>query len=590
MNMNIYAEAVQNSACAFAYHEAVFDDNNKMIDYIFLDVNRSFEQMTGLCKERIVNKRFVQDIAQDKASALKWVEIYEKVLMDNQVTEFEEHSAEYDKYFYIRAYSPEKNHFVTLFNDRTSEKKILEISKYLLKGLGSQSDYEKIAQLAYNLSGARFVAFNLFREGGKDFTTVALCGVPEHLKKGLELLKFEVVGKVWPYDHRKEQRTRDGDITYFESLTDLSADAVPKQITRRIEKMFDLGKIVVAKIKKEEKVLGDFTFFLDKGSFLNNQDILMIYMSQLGLFIEKNRLDAALRENQKLFYSLAEHAPIGFISCNTAGEITYANTKLLEIMGSPSIEETKRVNLFEFSKLRESGFSDKLKECIENDRFITFEIGYSSAWGKYAWIRAHFTPAKENETVTGANIIIDDITEMKKHKDDLIEKAQRDPLTNAYNWNAFDTLLPERIRKSGEEELISCLAVVDVDNFKSINDNYGHKTGDNVLKYLAARIRDELRESDLIIRTGGDEFVIYLHNCGGPENADRFIKRIFDKISSKYRISNGEAEGQFSLDVGCSIGVSFFPKDGSNEDALMIKADEALYKVKRSGKAAYLIA
>ena len=117
----------------------------------------------------------------------------------------------------------------------------------------------------------------------------------------------------------------------------------------------------MARIKKEGKTLGDFTLFFKKGKQLKNRDLLILYTSLLGLYIEKSRLDTELKTHQKMLYTLAEYAPIGFLSCDRTGKITYTNEKLLEIIDSPSAEATKEVNLLTFDKLIESGFSDKLR-------------------------------------------------------------------------------------------------------------------------------------------------------------------------------------------------------------------------------------
>jgi diguanylate cyclase (GGDEF)-like protein len=243
----------------------------------------------------------------------------------------------------------------------------------------------------------------------------------------------------------------------------------------------------------------------------------------------------------------------------------------------------------ELPPLKERGFSNKLLECMEKDREIIYEMGYESMWGKNSWLRVHYSPNKENDEVTGANIVVDDITDKKIKEDDLKEMAHRDPLTRAYNRNALESILLERINEANDNNLVSCVAIVDVDDFKNINDSYGHRIGDSVLKYLAARVKHELREQDLIIRTGGDEFLIYLHNIKNKEATVHFIKRIFKKISSGYRFVEDEASESMSLDVSCSIGCSFFPEDGKTVEELMAKADISLYKVKNCCKANYHI-
>lgn len=584
----VYADSISNAQCAFAYHEGVFDDAGEMVDYIFLDVNKAFEDITGLKKEDVIGKRFVRDIIGDKEHGIHWAKIYEKVMKERNLIEFEEYSEENRKFFSVKAFSPEKNRFASLILDRTIEKKLQEIVQYFIDSIGDNVDYECIAKFACDISGADYAVFNLFDKNGLDFTTVAVQGVNERFKKLSKFLGFEIVGKRWPYDPIKEEMTKGQEITIFNALHDLTGTKIPKEITLRLEKVFKIGIVAVAKIRKDGKDLGDFTLIFKKNNRFKNEELFLLYLSQLGLFLEKNRLASELNESQKMFYTLAEYAPVGFLSCNTKGTITYANKRLIELMGSSSYDTTKKINLLEFTNLTECGFSQKLKECMQNEKNIEYEFAYKSLWGKFNWLRSYFTPIKENNTVIGANIVIDDITDNKTFEYDLKEKVFRDPLTRAYNRHALENKLPSRLSEVKLKGTISCIAIVDIDNFKEINDNFGHKAGDAVLKYLATRVKKELREDDLFIRTGGDEFLIYLHDIREEKNASNFIKRIFDKITGSYRLMD-ENDEPYKIYVSCSIGASFFPKDGSSVETLMAKADKALYKVKNSGKSNYQI-
>lgn len=585
---DVYRDAIENSGCAFAYHEAVFDDKGAMVDYIFLDVNKAFEEITGLKRENIINKRFVRDIIGDKECGIHWAKIYEKVITERSILEFEEYSEENRKYFSVMAFSPETNRFVSLIADKTIEKKLQEIVRYFIDNIGDNIDHEIITRFACDISGADYAAFNLFDKNGIDFTTVSLQGVTKKFKKVSKFLGFELVGKKWPYDPIKEEKTKGREITFFESLLDLTGSKIPKEIVLRLEKLFKIGTVAVTKIRKDGKDLGDFTLIFKTGNRFKNEELFLLYLSQLGLFLEKNRLAAELNASQKMFYALAEFAPVGFLSCSTKGSITYANKRLIELMGSPSYEKTKNINLLDFVSLRECGFSGKLEECMTQDRIIEYEFAYKSIWGKFNWLKAYFTPMKENGLVVGANIVLDDITEKKKSEYDLREKMFRDPLTKAYNRHALDNKLPDRLSEVKIKGLVSCIAIMDIDNFKYINDTFGHKAGDGILKYLATRVKKELREDDLLIRTGGDEFLIYLHDIGDEENALKLIKRIFEKISGSYRLTD-DNNGSYKLDVSCSIGASFFPRDGEKVESLMAKADSALYKAKKSGKSNYFL-
>ncbi|MCR3956019.1 MAG: sensor domain-containing diguanylate cyclase [Gudongella sp.] len=588
--MDVYRGAIENTKCAFAYHRAVYDKEGNMVDYVFLDVNKAFEDLLGLTRDSVLNKRFVRDISRNYDYAMKWVKIYSQVVMESRPIEIDEFSEEFGRHFQIRAYSPEKDHFVTIFLDRTSEMMLLKNSRYFIDSLGQKLDYRHITQQAMELSGADYAAFNLFDDNGRDFKTMALCGDQEDIDTVLETMKINPSDIMkWDHDPEREKKIGNKQITVLESMYDLVGDVIPKELLDELVQEFKIGKVAVARITKDGKSLGDFTLIFRGDNDIRNREMLLFYLTQLGLFMEKTRAESELRKSRESFYTLAENAPIGFMSCTTDGQITFANKKLLEILDSPSREATLNINVFNLPELMDNGFTQKLKECIEKEEELTEEFGYTSIWGKSNWLRVHFTPSKENQEITGVNIVVDDATERKKAEEELKERANRDPLTRAYNRNALKDLIPERLQKAEENFKTSCVALLDIDDFKSINDNHGHRIGDDILKYLASRIKRELRDEDIIVRTGGDEFLIYLHDIRNEDNALSSIDRIFEKISNSYRIEDDFKNEKYNIDVGFSIGTSLFPRDGKTIDELMAKADQNLYRVKRNGKSDYFI-
>lgn len=558
MGQDIYREAIQSSLCPFACHKAVYDDNNRMIDCIFLDVNPAFEALTGWKKDDIINQRFVQTLTRDPMNAQKWVRHYEVVLRDQAPIEFEDYSSEFRQHFAVKAFPAGDQCFITLFQTLTFEKKMQEIAQYLIANKGQTVDYEKLAAFAVDVTGAEYAALNLFESNGRDFTTVAMYGNSKVIQQTLKKLDIKIIGRKWAYDRAREERIRDNILTEIDSLHDLVGETLPMDMITQLVSQLDLGPVIIAKITKLDQTLGDLTLLFRKGHSLHNRELFQLYLSQLGLFIEKTGLEKSLSASQKQFYTLAQYAPIGFISCNIQGDILFANQRVLEILDSPSSEATRRINLFELPELQKTDFPDQLKKCMAKSRDLTYEMGYTSVWGRSRWLRVHFTPIVENQTVVGASIVIDDVSDKKENEDALRKKMQRDPLTKAYNRNVLETVLSDRLNEAIDQKLIGCLAVVDIDDFKTINDQHGHIAGDKVLTYLASRVKKELHKQDLIIRTGGDEFLIYLHDVNHEANAVRAIERIYRKISADYRMNDSISGHAYTLTVRCSMGGQFF--------------------------------
>ncbi len=117
------------------------------------------------------------------------------------------------------------------------------------------------------------------------------------------------------------------------------------------------------------------------------------------------------QDTEKEYFDFMENAPIGITCCDKEGNITYLNPKTLEILGSSSLEETKKINLTTFPLLVKHGFSEKLIDCMENNKSGMYEMNYQSKWGKIVSLRLHVQPSLERKKVVGAQIILDDITE-----------------------------------------------------------------------------------------------------------------------------------------------------------------------------------
>ena len=128
------------------------------------------------------------------------------------------------------------------------------------------------------------------------------------------------------------------------------------------------------------------------------------------------------------------------------------------------------------------------------------------------------------------------------------------------------------------------LLLVDLDQFKAVNDGLGHAAGDELLLCVANRLRAMLRPSDVAVRLGGDEFAILLSPCANQESMCRLASSMIDSVSGSYALQEGQAE------IGISIGVAHSPDHGRGGATLMRLADTALYEAKRDGRNCFRLA
>ena len=160
-------------------------------------------------------------------------------------------------------------------------------------------------------------------------------------------------------------------------------------------------------------------------------------------------------------------------------------------------------------------------------------------------------------------------------RQNLIEKSRTDALTGLYNraggTNAITSIIKSNLYKGG------AFVIMDLDNFKSVNDVLGHQMGDEVLATTAAILKNSVRDTDIVARLGGDEFMLYLPF----ESNSSFLKEKLEDIRIKMNRDIKGVEG--IVTISSSIGVTFYNKNKSF-DALYKEADEALYKSKENGR------
>lgn len=173
---------------------------------------------------------------------------------------------------------------------------------------------------------------------------------------------------------------------------------------------------------------------------------------------------------------------------------------------------------------------------------------------------------------------IRDITERKQLELALTEMAHTDSLTGLANRAQFSLMAEQAILTAQRKGTSLAMMFIDLDNFKSVNDICGHHVGDALLIELAQRISQRLRASDTVFRIGGDEFVVLLSDVAQDQNLQAVGDKIIVALSEPMLIDNCPCQ------VGASIGIARYPEDGENIDALLKAADEAMYRVKQSGK------
>lgn len=292
--------------------------------------------------------------------------------------------------------------------------------------------------------------------------------------------------------------------------------------------------------------------------------------------LDRNKYRALASMSKEIIFEYDVNVNTLILSECENGEIDTSNV-ILDAMNyfvaNQKIYEKDLKSFLEFVNRMENG-----------TQFEKIQIRYKIKESEYIWIKIRAKSLFDNEgkliKIIGKIRNIDDET---KEYLKLREKATKDPLTRLISKQATKDMVQEVLNDNNKPASSHAFIIVDVDNFKNVNDTLGHLTGDIVLNKVAAVLKTTFRSTDIVGRIGGDEFVVFMQNVQKvsiiAEKGDILCKKIKGLVDDK----------GVSYNVSCSIGISIFPRDGHTYDEVFKRADAALYYIKNNGKNGYLI-
>ena len=331
------------------------------------------------------------------------------------------------------------------------------------------------------------------------------------------------------------------------------------------------------------ELLGTFAIYHCKPQMPNPKVLAMINESAnlAGFAIEKSKQNT----QTQLAAMVYNHSREGIYIADKDGNIIDCNQAFVEVSGY-SREELlgKNPRIFK-SGVHDDGFYSKMWQALANEGFWSGEI-----WNKYK--NRHQSPGlhsiavirNPNHEIERFLAITTDISELKQHQQRLEQFAYNDDLTGLPNRLLLTDRLNQLILNHNRERQNLAVAFIDLDGFKTINDNYGHEVGDEFLIVISQKMREVIRESDTLGRLGGDEFVVILNYQDTPQTIQTPIKKLIDACNSLISIRG------VTLKASASIGVSFYagqPNHAVDANTLIRQADLAMYVAKQSGKNRY---
>jgi diguanylate cyclase (GGDEF)-like protein/PAS domain S-box-containing protein len=288
------------------------------------------------------------------------------------------------------------------------------------------------------------------------------------------------------------------------------------------------------------------------------------------------------REKMKLFLNVFTDAHEGIVITDIQGNVKEVNPAFCNMTGF-TVEELKTRNPFKLGSNDRSveAFAEMWRALNKNGQWQG-ELWNHKKNGELFAERATVSSLKDEEGNTTHYVaLFSDISQNKQYQKKLESLAHYDALTGLPNRHLLNDRFVQAVAHGKRSKTLLAVCFLDLDNFKPVNDEYGHEVGDKLLTQVSNRIQLSIREEDTLSRVGGDEFVILLGGIVSAKECELLLSRIVNRVAEPFEIEKHE------INVSVSIGVTFCPLNNTNLDILIRYADQAMYQAKQSGRNRY---
>lgn len=292
--------------------------------------------------------------------------------------------------------------------------------------------------------------------------------------------------------------------------------------------------------------------------------------------------EEALRQSEARYRLIAENMTDLLCIIDWDGYFKYASPSHVTVLGFPAVAYEGKyagdfMHIDDRRKVRE-----QLDEMVVTQKGTVLKFRFKNIRGDWIWLEAKANPIFDENGVFNHFLVVSrDITERLELEEKLTYMAYHDTLTGLPNRRLFKEKLDQALEETKQTKKKVAVMYLDLDNFKYINDTFGHDVGDELLNQFAQRVKECLRDEDVLSRQGGDEFTILLPAIEEEQDAIRIAENIRASFQRAWNI------GRNLFKTTSSIGIAFYPAHGKKGYELMRSADTALYQAKKDGKNIY---
>lgn len=429
-----YSHFIENMPDGFVYLESVEDNSGNIIDYVFIEANRSFERLIEMRAQLLLGKRVTEVFPGGSMDGFDFMSIYSSPDEAGDNNKFEYFSSRLRKWYLVYYYRSGGKYLCLVFHDITETKKRAEKINILHKSLEKFNetifmdiDYQWMAGELQKLSGAAFVLVNVFYKDAMEAVTCGFSGPEVKMRQVVEILGFEVVGKAWTVNEADLSVMESKKLIRIGGFRELSRQRFSPHIGRMLEKILPIGDFYGIGISYNNEVLGSFLMIMREGDEVENPDIVELFANQLGTLVLRNKAQEEIEKIDQEYRTVFNGSQDAMFLVNVNDEESftyYMINKGYEMDVGISSEMVYGLTPQDmYGKFFGDQIAGHYIDCIAAGKPITYEETFAVQGVQKVW-HTLLSPIMEEGKVVQIVGSSRNITELKKWENEVARERQ----------------------------------------------------------------------------------------------------------------------------------------------------------------------